>query len=104
MKRLVCIMVILIIVGGIILTKVSVNAEDTVSRANAVGQVRMVECVVYDNTNKLSVFEDEANMLWSVQDTNLHKGQYYVVWLDDMNTPKDFTDDVILDYCEVDTN
>jgi len=100
MKRMVVVMMmaVMVLTGGIVLGMMPESNGATVKN---VGQVRTIQCVVLGENDGLMTLEDWTHNLWQVDDEDLHKGDVLTVWIDDMNTPEDLTDDVILDYCDV---
>ena len=106
MKRLVLVMVMTLCVlnGGILLGVLCESNSNVLPDVDNVGCVRAMECVVVTENNGLGTVEDESHNLWLLDDEGLAKGQVLCVWFDDMNTPKNLTDDVILDYCDVIVN
>ena len=103
MKRLVAVMTmaVLVLTGGIVLGMLTESNGEILPTVEHTGQVRAMECVVIEEDGNIMVLEDESNNLWLLNAGELCKDDVLHVWLDDMNTPKDLTDDVILDYCKV---
>ena len=103
MKRLIAVMTmaVLVLTGGIVLGMLTESNGEIVPTVEHTGQVRAMECVVIGEDDNIMVLEDECNNLWLLDAGELSKDDMLCVWLDDMNTPKDLTDDVILDYCDV---
>lgn len=103
LKMMVAIMALAVITVGIGLGYLCYNNVKPLLDNNARGTVRAMQCLVSDSDGELAVLKDETNMLWSVVDVQVCEGEQYIAWIDDMNTPKDLTDDVVIDYVEVDT-
>lgn len=106
MKRLVAVMTmaVLVLTGGIVLGMLTESNGEILPTVEYTGQVRTMECVVVGEDDNIMVLEDECHNLWLLDAGELCKDDVLHVWLDDMNTPKDLTDDVILDYCKVMTD
>ena len=106
MKRLVAVMTmaVLVLTGGIVLGMLTESNGEILPTVEHTGQVRTMECVVIGEDESIMVLEDECNNLWLLDARELCVGDVLNVWLDDVNTPKDLTDDVILNYCEVITD
>jgi len=106
MKRLVAVMTmaVLVLTGGIVLGMLTESNGDTTPQVQAEGQARVMQCAVIEEDGNVKVLEDECNNLWLLNARELCVGDELCVWLDDVNTPKDLTDDVILNYCEVMTD
>lgn len=103
MKRLVAVMTmaVLVLTGGIVLGMMSESNGEVLPSIDSSGQVRSMECEVIEEDGSVKVLEDEQHNLWLLSTRELVVGDVVNVWLDDMNTPKDLTDDVILDYCNL---
>ena len=103
LKRLIAVMAmaVLVLSGGICLGLLTESNGEVMPAVKGVGEVRAMECVVVGEDENVMVLEDECNNLWLLDAGELCKDDVLHVWLDDMNTPKDLTDDVILDYCNV---
>ena len=103
MKRLVAVMMmaVMVLTGGIVLGVMTESNGEVLADVEHTGQVRAMQCVVVSEDDWLMTLEDECHNLWLLDAGDLCKGDVLCVWFDDMNTPKDLTDDVILDYCDV---
>ena len=106
MERLIAVMVmaVLVLTCGIFLVAWTEYTGEVAPDADSVGNVRAVDCMVIEQTEGTATLEDEQHNLWLVDDDELMKGDVLCVWLDDMNTEDNLTDDEIIDYlwCEVD--
>jgi len=99
-KRLIVVMTMSIIVftlGIILIIMYTTDSSATVSETYPTGTVRQMQAKVIE-TNSFAILKDECNNLWSISVDELSVNDVVCVWLDDMNTPKDLTDDVILKY------
>ena len=103
MKRLVAVMMmaVMVLAGGIVLGVMTESNGEVLASVEHTGQVRTMQCIVVAEDESVMTVEDECHNLWVMLAGELHKGDVICVWFDDMNTPKDLTDDEILDYCDV---
>lgn len=61
------------------------------------GTVRMVFAKVYEKQGDITTLEDSAGNLWDVEGVAIEDNASVLLWLADNHTPKDITDDVIVE-------
>ena len=101
MRNVVCVLSIAVIVAGLALAFLVNNTEPVGATMQSTGEVRAMQCDVIGEDDNIMVLKDEHNNLWLLDAGELDENDVVCVWFDDMGTPKDLTDDEILDYCEV---
>ena len=100
LERLVAVMVmaVLVLTCGVFLVAWATCTDEVTLDANVCGNERAVDCVVVTQEDGTATLKDEQGNLWLVDDDELIEGDKLCVWLDDMNTEDDLTDDEIIDY------
>lgn len=94
---LVVIVLVLTLLSALTLfTMVKMSKINCDSPQEHLGKVRTMEYVVIAQDNHVLTLEDETHSLWVILNKEMRKGDVAIVWLDDMNTNKDLTDDEIL--------
>ena len=61
------------------------------------GTVRVVSAEVYEKQGDITTLEDSAGNLWDVEGVDIEDNASVLLWLADNHTPKDITDDVIVE-------
>lgn len=100
----VMVMVVLVLTSGIVLGMLTKSNGEVVDSIDKTSNVRAMTCVVVAEHDSVITVEDETHNLWLINDEGYNKGDVLCVWFNNMRTPKDLTDDEVINYCECDVD